>query len=118
MPRGLNELTMTELATAAPPDTLAAALSPHQLALAYHGRLALAFAPIALALFALALRTRGGVVATGLAVVCCAVYLGFYGRMFDAPDVMVYGLSPGVVAWLPNVVLIALSLSSNLLQRR
>jgi hypothetical protein len=50
--------------------------------------------------------------------VCCAVCLGFFGRIFDGPEVMVYGLSPGVVAWLPNIVLVALSLSSRLLPGR
>jgi lipopolysaccharide export LptBFGC system permease protein LptF len=110
--RGLNELTMAELTSGPPPDTLAASLNARQLALAYHGRWSLAFAPAALTLFALALRTRGRIAATGLAVVSCAVYLGYFSALPAAPDVAGEWWPPAVAAWLPNVVLVALALSS------
>jgi hypothetical protein len=107
--KGINELTLPEMQSrlAAGPDVRAVTYT-------YHSRLALSLAPVALGLFAFAvshgrrsLRVLGTVLMLGL-------YLVWYGWMRSPIDTFA-GLSPALVAWLPNLTL--MSAGSILLRR-
>jgi hypothetical protein len=115
IPKGANELTLGELHQllepgAAEPQRLAAPSDLRTLELTYHGRWALAIAPLVLALFALALthwRELGRLVS--LPAGCVAIF-GYYVVMYSMRRLgLDHTLSAFVAAWIPNVAFLILS---------
>ena len=119
--KGANELTLGELRQLLEPGTgeprsLAAPSDVRSLALNYHGRWALAGAPLVLALFALALTSRrqwGRIMP--LLAGCLAIF-GYYVVMYSARRLgLDRTLSAFAAAWTPNVAFLILSVAVMLL---
>lgn len=116
VPRGLNELTISELAVRdAPPAAGAPGSTPRRLAFEFHLRLALAAAPLTLGLFSIGVIARRrrvyGPVPVALAASMWA--LGYYTLMVDARSAVYQGhwLPPAAAAWAPNLVIVAMTLA-------
>ena len=119
--KGANELTLGELRQLLEPGTgeqrpVAAPSDLRSLALNYHGRWALAGAPLVLALFAVALTSRrqwGRIMP--LLAGCLAIF-GYYVVMYSARRLgLDRTLSAFAAAWTPNVAFLILSVAVILL---
>ena len=114
--RGMNELTLREIAFG-DPSSLGAASPDASRRLAYelHARLALAAAPLALGLFAIgvsaAVRRTFSAVTVGVAAFLWA--LGYYTVMSTAREQIYHGawLPPAVAGWAANAVIVAMTLA-------
>jgi lipopolysaccharide export LptBFGC system permease protein LptF len=120
--RGLNELTLGELASADPTRVMwliSGGVTARRLAWEFHFRVALACAPLALGLFSLGVATTRrrnyGLVAMGLAALTASI--GYYALLFGSRQAALYvdWVLPIVAAWTPNLVFLAIAL---LLTRR
>ena len=120
--RGLNELTLGELASADPTRVMrltSGDVTTRRLAWEFHFRVALACAPLALGLFSLgvtaARRRNYGQDAMGLAALTAA--FGYYVLLFGSRQAVIdlNWVLPVVAAWVPNLVFLTLTL---LLTRR
>lgn len=116
--RGTNELRLGELWQLAQ-DRVVIPLTVNRRAFEFHFRLALAFAPLALGLFALgvaaARRRASGVLGIGvIAFVSCFAYytLTYFARfeMYFAPFEVSEHVPAIIAAWSPNLVFLALAL--------
>jgi hypothetical protein len=85
--------------------------------LGYHLRWAWPFATFALGLFAISLKHRGRAVRIGLGIASCAIYL-YILRAFVVDLVWTSHLPPILLAWLPNLVFVALSIVIMTMSRR
>lgn len=117
VPKGVNELTLGELRRLLEPGTVeqrpfAAPNDLRSLALNYHGRWALAGAPLVLAWFAVALtgrRRRSR--AVPLLAGCLAIW-GYYVVMYSARRLGLDDTLPAfAAAWAPNVALLVVSVA-------
>jgi hypothetical protein len=113
--RGLNELTLRDLASADPRQVrwLVTTKSTDEFAFAFHFRLALAFAPLVVGLFALGItaarRTEYGRVTLGVAALTSS--LAYYALLYGAQAEFNAGrLRPGVAGWTPNFVFFLVTL--------
>jgi hypothetical protein len=119
--KGTNELTLPELrelvhSASAPADLLPQ--GGNAIAVSYYGRVAFACAPIALGLFALAVMARSRVerVVSGSAVL--AAYFVYMFTLDSATGrAWSSALTPPVASWLPNLTVMALSMSMLLVSR-
>jgi lipopolysaccharide export LptBFGC system permease protein LptF len=116
--RGMNELTLGDLRLLAR-DRVVIPLIASRRAFDFHARLALAFAPLVLGLFALgvssARRRAVGFLTVGVFGLagCFAYYsLMYYSRavMYFAPFEVSEHVPPIVAAWIPNLVFLAMTL--------
>jgi lipopolysaccharide export LptBFGC system permease protein LptF len=114
---GFNELSLGQLASGDPTRLMRVmwgGVTTKRLAWEFHSRVALAFAPLALALFALgataARRREYGRVTMGVAALTAA--FGYYVLLFYARESVLYSdwLPSEVAAWLPNLVFLAMAL--------
>jgi lipopolysaccharide export LptBFGC system permease protein LptF len=116
VPKGTNELTLLELRelvhATSPPVGLQTPAHTDDIALSYYTRVAFSCAPIALALFALAVVTQSRVYRLVLGAVVLTAYFGY---LFALDTAAARGWSsmvtPPVASWLPNLAVIALSIS-------
>ncbi len=115
--RGLNELTLGELASGDPVRVMrmiSGGVTTERLVWEFQVRIALAFAPLALGLFSLGVaasrRRNYGPVYTGVAGLTAS--FGYYALLFYARQDVLDGawLPPIVGAWVPNLVVIAITL--------
>lgn len=114
--RGLNELTLGELASANPTRVMrmiSEGVTTRRLAWEFHFRVALAFAPLVLGLFSLGVASVKGKAygrfAVGLAALTISV--SYYVLLYVARAEFVAGWLPPIVAgWAPNLVFLALAL--------
>jgi lipopolysaccharide export LptBFGC system permease protein LptF len=118
--RGLNELTLSQLARRDPGWLAGGDFTSRRLSFEFHFRVALAFASLALALCSLGLATnlerkKRGMLTTGLAGL--AISFAYYALLYGARRAESVGvwLPPIVLGWLPNLVVLAAAL---LLMRR
>jgi hypothetical protein len=114
--RGLNELTLGELASADPTRVMrliSGGVTARRLAWEFHLRVALACAPLALGLFSLgvtaARRKDYGPVTMSAAALIAA--FGYYVLLFTARQRFLQSewLAPEVAAWVPNLVFLAIA---------
>jgi hypothetical protein len=77
----------------------------------YQGCFAISVAPLALGVFALSISHRRRVVRIVAILAMSGLYFGWYGWM-RSPVLTFADLSPAVVAWLPNLALVAVTLIS------
>lgn len=114
LPRGFNEMTLRELARTPAQNIWIVSATANRLAFEFHFRLALAFASLALGLFAIAVTAawRGAHRAIGILIVGFLTSLAYYVLLFWARQ---YGYAADqhanvVVAWIPNLVFFAMTL--------
>jgi lipopolysaccharide export LptBFGC system permease protein LptF len=113
--RGLSELTLRELGQVIDSGTpeLMLPVSPahkRQIEWSYHMRWALGFAPLVLALFAVAVTSDGRPAMWRLGLAGCAGIAGYYTLMFGAErSALDQTLPMAVAAWLPNLAVALLS---------
>jgi hypothetical protein len=114
--RGLNELTLGELASADPARVtrvISAGVTTRRLAWEFHLRLVLACAPLVLGLFSIAVTTgpRRNYGRVAMSVAALMASLG-YVLLFDVRQRVVNSdwVPPLVAAWLPNLVFLMLAL--------
>lgn len=110
IPKGINELSLGELQRrlSPPPSQSSASSQVRSLQWSYHRRLAVACAPVALAVFALTLVRRGGRSRFALPL-AGAVALSWY---FVSPaSIGSADVPPFAAAWAPNVTLLAVSIA-------
>jgi lipopolysaccharide export LptBFGC system permease protein LptF len=114
---GFNELSLGELASgdsARLMRVMGESVTSRRLAWEFHFRVALACAPLALALFSLgvtaARRREYGPITMGAAAL--AASFGYYVLLFNARQGLLYSdwLPPAVAAWVPNLVFLMLAL--------
>lgn len=107
LPKGPNELTLSELGQAIKSHTSANLSGGLQmLALSYHQVWALSCSTFVLAVFALSVVTRWRAGRLVLAGVAFGAYLGYYLLLFLGRTYVLGGTLPAFAgAWLPNVVL-------------
>jgi hypothetical protein len=114
--RGFNELTFPEIRAelAAEPERLSIwatrdvadpGFTVREAEYSYQSRLAISVAPIVVALFAFSLSLRRRILRRVGMLAMLAIYLGWYVGM-RSPVETFSGLSPTLVAWLPNVALL------------
>ena len=111
--RGFNELTVTELreqyAIAMRNPEAIDSTNLHYLAVSYHGRWALTFAPLVFAVFALLLATLPPIARWTAGVGACAAYLAYLLYM-DVPNLPALdGRWLGGAAWYPELALAAIA---------
>jgi hypothetical protein len=113
--RGLNELTLSQLARRDPGWLIGGDFTPQRLSFEFHFRVALAFASFTLGLFSLGVATtfthkQYGLFTTGL--MALAISVAYYLLLYGARRVEFVGewLPPIVAGWLPNLVLLMLAL--------
>jgi lipopolysaccharide export LptBFGC system permease protein LptF len=113
--RGLNELTLSQLARRDPGWLIGGDFTPKRLLFEFHFRVALAFASLALGLFSLSVSTTlrrktSGLFTTGLTAL--AISLAYYLLLYGARRVEFVGewLPPIVAGWMPNLVFLMLAL--------
>jgi hypothetical protein len=113
--KGANELTLRELRPLMRPGATipAGILMPQgrrQLASFYYARWAMAFAPLALSLFALSLERRRQMWASTAMTTMCLTYVGYYlvDPAFSAH------LSPIAFGWTPNLVAVLAAITLQL----
>jgi lipopolysaccharide export LptBFGC system permease protein LptF len=111
--RGINEMTLVELAPTAE-NVWAVTATATRLAFEFHFRLALAFASLALGPFAIAVTAawRGAYRVRGLVIVGFLSSIAYYVLLFWARQAgYARDQQPNVVvAWIPNLVFLALTL--------
>jgi lipopolysaccharide export LptBFGC system permease protein LptF len=110
--KGANELTLRELRPltrpgAAIPAVILMPQGPRWLASLYYARWALAFAPLALSLFALSLGRQRHTWASIAMTTMCIAYAGYY--LVD-PAFSAY-LSPIAFGWTPNLVAVVAAIA-------
>ncbi len=112
--RGINEMTLGELARTPAQNIRLISATANRLAFEFHFRLALAFAPLALGLFALAVSAvwRGTYRVRGLVIVGSLTSIAYYALLFWARQ---YGYAAdqharSAVAWVPNLLFFAMAL--------
>ena len=124
VPKGANELTLEELRQLLDPTTgeqqpPATTSDVRSLALNYHGRLALAGAPLVLALFALALTGRRQWGRTIPLLAGCLAIFGYYAVMYSARRLGVdRTLSAFAAAWAPNAAFLVVSVAVMFIRSR
>jgi len=115
--RGLNELTLGELASGDPARVMrliSGGVTSERLSWEFHLRIALALAPLMLGLFSLGVaatwRRNYGAVHMGVAALTTS--FGYYALLFYARRDVLDGawLPPMMGAWAPNLVFIAITL--------
>ena len=114
VPRGANELTLTELGKVLDDPNYAPGIVAEEdgryIAFAYHMRWALVFTTLAFAFFVISLKE--GRINRGL--IACLAFLGYYQIAYGGRALVLSGtLSPIVAAWLPNVALILAAIVSS-----
>jgi hypothetical protein len=114
LPRGFNEMTLVELARTRAPSISAVSATANRLAFELHFRLALAFASLALGLFAIAVTAawRGAYRVRGVVIVGSLTGIAYYVLLFWARQA---GYSADeranvAAAWIPNLVFFAMTL--------
>ena len=120
--RGFNELTVTELgqqyAIAMRNPGAVDPLELHYLAVSYHGRWALTFAPLVFAMFALLLSTLPPIPRWTAGVGVCVAYVAYLLYM-DIPNLPALdGRWLGGAAWYPELALVAVIALLMLTHRR
>jgi hypothetical protein len=117
--KGMNELTLVELASEQALKRQWIVGGTARRAFELHFRLALAFAPLALGLFALGIATarREAAGIPAVSVIALTSCFAYYWLLSVARHALPYGdrLPPPVAAWLPNLAFLAMAL---LLSRR
>jgi lipopolysaccharide export LptBFGC system permease protein LptF len=111
--RGFNEMTLVELAPTAE-HIWAVKATANRLAFEFHFRLALAFASLALGPFAMAVTAawRGAYRVRGLVIVVSLSSIAYYVLLFSAGQAghTADQQANAAVAWIPNLVFLALAL--------
>jgi lipopolysaccharide export LptBFGC system permease protein LptF len=112
--RGINEMTLRELARTPAENIWLVSATANRLAFEFHFRLALAFASLALGLFAIAVTAawRGAYRVRGLVIVGSLTSIAYYVLLFWARQ---YGYAAdqharAAVAWIPNLLFFAMTL--------
>jgi lipopolysaccharide export LptBFGC system permease protein LptF len=121
--RGMNELTLGELAS---PQAVALVAwagpgADRSFAFEFHFRVALAFAPLALGLFSLGVATarRGAHGGFTIAAIASATCFGYWVLLLYAARVLgrADGLPAAMAAWAPNLTFVAMTLLLHLRTR-
>jgi hypothetical protein len=114
IPRGFNEMTLSELARTPAQNIGLVSATANRLAFEFHFRLALAFASLALGLFAIAVTAawRGAYRVRGLVIVGFLTGIAYYVLLFWARQAgyAADGHANVAVAWIPNLVFLAMTL--------
>jgi hypothetical protein len=114
LPRGFNEMTLVELARTPAQNIWLVSATANRLAFEFHFRLALAFASVALGLFAMAVTAawRGAYRVRGLVIVGSLTSIAYYVLLFWARQAGYAADEQAnvAVAWIPNLVFLAMTL--------
>jgi len=112
--RGFNEMTLVELARTPAQNIWLVSATANRLAFEFHFRLALAFASLALGLFAIAVTAawRGAYRLRGLAIVGSLTSIAYYVLLFWARQAGYAADEQAkvAVAWIPNLIFFAMTL--------
>jgi lipopolysaccharide export LptBFGC system permease protein LptF len=111
--KGVNELTLGEMHDRLERDRQQGLGGPYvrHLAITYHMRIAFSCATLVLALFVLAVRRQRRFVRVLLGLLLCTAYVGYYFALSDPIGPASFGtLSPIMFVWVPNLVIVALSI--------